>query len=223
MLLDVLLISSCDLISCVFSKIFLPQEQIHHNSRWFFIHFVVNVMVTVLTFGDLLYCIENSTGCYLETSSNDAFYVMRLAVLLHIYHMMVFMEKLTDKDWIHHLSLCAVNLPALCMYNRKLHSAGTFFLTGLPGAIDYFLLWCVKMKFVDPMMEKRAYVLISTWLRSPGCMFVTFLTKEFLFNSDTLFDKIFISICIVLNFWNGQYYNMLTCIDYGKKLKTIKN
>ena len=72
------------------------------------------------------------------------------------------------------------------------------------------------MKFVDPMMEKGVYVLISTWLRSPGCMFVTFLTREFLLNADTIFDKLFISICIILNFWNGQYYNMLTCIDYGK-------
>ena len=218
-----LFITFCDMVSCVLSKLFLPQEDIHHNSRWFFIHFVINVMITVLTFNDLLYCIEDSTGCYLETSSRESFYAMKLAVLLHIYHMIVFTEKLTDKDWVHHLSLCAVNLPALCIYNRKLHSSGTFFLTGLPGAIDYFLLWCVKMKLLDPMIEKTAYVNISTWLRSPGCMFITFLTKEFLISADSLFDKIFILISIILNFWNGQYYQMITCIDYGKKLKTIKN
>jgi hypothetical protein len=219
MILDMIFISLCDMVSCGFSKVFLPHENIHHNSRWFFIHFFINVIITCLTVNDLMFCIEDYTGCYLETSSPQAFYGMRLAVLLHIYHMIVFTNKLTHRDWVHHLSLCAINLPSLYIYNKKLHGAGTFFLTGLPGAIDYFLLWCVKMKLIDPMIEKRAYIHISTWLRSPGCMFVTFLTKDFFIYSSSLFDKILISISIILNFWNGQYYQMITCIDYGKKLK----
>ena len=219
MLLEMVFISFCDFTSFILSKIILPDKHVHHNSRWFFIHFVINIFVTLLTFSDLVYCINDYDGCYLEESSSGAFFAMKLAVLLHIYHMIVFTEKLTDKDWVHHLSLCAVNVPSLYIYNRKLHSSGTFFLTGLPGAIDYFLLWCVKMNLIDSMIEKKAYVYISTWLRSPGCMFITFLTKNFLFHSDSIIDKMFILLAMMLNLWNGQYYQMITCIDYGKKLQ----
>ena len=212
-------ISLCDFASFVLSKVFLPHKDVHHNSRWFFIHCIVNIIVTLLTFDDLMYCINDYEGCYLLESSPNAFFAMRLSILLHIYHMIVFTEKLTDKDWVHHLSLCAVNLPSLYIYNRKLHSAGTFFLTGFPGAIDYFLLWCVKMNLLDSKIEKKAYVYISTWIRAPGCMFVTLLSKNFLLYSESILDKIFILIGMLLNFWNGQYYQMITCIDYGKKLK----
>ena len=218
---DIISIVFCDILSIILSKLVYPITEVHHNTRWFFIHFMVNIVVTVNTFSDLVFCIGDNERCHILESSPQAFYAMRLAVLLHIYHMVMFTDKMTDKDWTHHLSLCSINIPLLYIYNRKLHAAGTFFLTGFPGMIDYFLLWCVQMGFLDPMIEKKAYINIITWIRSPGCLYASFLSIRFLVNSDNIFDIFMAFFGLVLNFWNGQYYMMLTCIDYGKKLKEI--
>ena len=45
-----------------------------------------------------------------------------------------------------------------------------FFLTGLPGCIDYFLLGLVKLNILDKLKEKQINVYINNWIRGPGCV-----------------------------------------------------
>ena len=43
--------------------------EVHHNTRWFFIHFFVNLFITIVSFNDLKYCLHNSHNCY-DTLNN---------------------------------------------------------------------------------------------------------------------------------------------------------
>ena len=209
-----------DLVSIVLHKIFLPSEgNISPNTRWFFIHSVINSIVSYYNFWDIKYCIENASECYLADASENAVWATNFAVLMHAYHLVFFYNHLTNQDWFHHIIMCGIDAPILYFYNKKFQTAAAFFLTGFPGMIDYFLLWCVKMKFLDPMIEKQAYVWISTWVRSPGCILTSLFAIPFFTESDNIIDEIVAFFGILLNFWNGQYYMMLTCVDYGKKLK----
>jgi hypothetical protein len=50
-----------------------------------------------------------------------------------------------------------------------------FFLTGLPGGMDYFMLVLVKLGKMDRLTEKRYNTRIMTWLRGPGALSASFM------------------------------------------------
>jgi hypothetical protein len=43
-----------------------------------------------------------------------------------------------------------------------------FFITGIPGAMDYAMLSMVKENLMDKLEEKRLNTHINVWLRMPG-------------------------------------------------------
>ena len=72
--------------------------------------------------------------------------------------------------------MCFVSGPLTFTYNMtKPAMIALWFMTGFPGSVDYFLLWLVKLGFVDKKTEKESYLLISVLFRSSGCLFAVFL------------------------------------------------
>ena len=43
-----------------------------------------------------------------------------------------------------------------------------FFISGLPGGIDYLMLTLVKHGVIDVMVQKRTCASLNVWLRAPG-------------------------------------------------------
>jgi len=185
-----------------------------HNARWFFIHMMSNLMITYTSFFDLKYCIQNP---YNSLSNWSAYSLLsyQIAVMSHVYHVLMFYKKLSKTEWIHHILMVGFAAPLAFMYPTRAAGASLFFMSGLPGFFDYLLLWLVKLKKFSSAKEKRIYVWINTWIRSPGCTCVFLLSMLSLFQQKFNIS-IFIQMCLL--FWNGQYYMMKTCVDYGKKL-----
>lgn len=206
-----------DYIGIYISKKF--NQIIDYNTRWFFIHFITNIIVCYYSFFDLVTCLSNNNNCY-ELSWNDNSYnTFNLAMGIHFYHL-IFMS-LNYNDVFHHIIMCFI-AGSFCYYqNSILTSSSLFFLNGLPGAIDYFLLWLTKLNIINKLFEKKAYIYISVWLRSPGSLIITYLGYIGLYNyyiNKNYFDLIILFIPINLLFWNGQYYMMITCRDNYIKL-----
>lgn len=213
-----LLISFLDCFS-YFLTYYLTNKKPHHNSRWFFIHFVVNGLVSYYNFNDLKYCLNNIENCSLQYADDDAYFATQLVIILHFYHMIIFLEYLTYDDWLHHLTMCVFNGYVFYYQHLKIQSVTAYFCSGFPGMIDYFLLYLVKINYINKKIEKDVYLFLSSYIRSPGCVLTTLLAVPYFFREQTYFDFVLSFFSISLVFWNGQYYMKKTCIDYGKKYK----
>ena len=219
-MLHLLLIPTVDIFSILVSKFFYPDEQVHHNRRWFMIHAFVNGLVTYYNFGDLMLCMRDPLKYPLLPMSQDSFFSTDIMIVSHFYHMTFFYPYLKKDEWFHHLLMMSLSGTSVYILGNKSQASYAFFLSGLPGLIDYSLLWGVKMKFVPPWLEKNVYLYLTTYVRSPGTMMVTCLTVPHL----ARFDGWMWSYCgllATLNFWNGQYYMMKSCRDHERWM--IKN
>lgn len=192
----------------------IPYSQ---NIRWFFIHFIVNLYITIYGFNDVKYSITNMLDCS-EKDWVNGFQLYIAACALHLYH--IFHFNLNKMDWLHHILMALISIPITLLYNTKCTSVvGIWFTSGLPGAIDYFVLWLVKMKYCSVKFEKTLYIYINVWLRSPGCIYATLLQIPFIYNINSYTN---IEICakiwlMCILFWNGQFFMHMTLKDYYRK------
>jgi len=109
----------------------------------------------------------------------------------------------------------------LCHKQKTIISSlALFFLTGLPGAIDYLLLYLVKSNIIKSITEKKIYTYISFLIRSPGCIITSGIGFPALieyYKNKNIFNFITSLSLILLTYWNGQYYLMKSHESYLKK------
>ena len=138
------------------------------KGRWFFVHAIANAVSAVAAapdvyralYGDPTHCFSGRTHTMVANSAVAA---------AHIYHVLAF--KLRAEDIFHHLVftviLCGLAIP----YKHAggvANNFGCFFLSGLPGGVDYVLLVLVKQGAMAPITEKRLNAAINTWVRGPS-------------------------------------------------------
>ena len=182
----------------------------HHNMRWFFVHFFVNFMITYLAFNDVKTCFQNFNECPTIGWSDDSESASHYAILVHIYHVVFFYKHLRFDEWFHHIVMCCIAFPIMFTYNREINSiTALWFITGLPGMIDYFLLWLVKLGRLEKDTEKYIYVMIAVIIRSPGCILSAasgLLVLNLAYTTVNLARWFLVFVTI----WNGQYYMYVT-------------
>lgn len=184
-----------------------------HNARWFFIHSLANSAVAVLGSSDLLYCSRNMITCVIDEWTYFSWVTFLVAFITHVYHVIFFWDKLSRDEWIHHGVMVGVATPLTLCFPTKTSIVALCFLTGYPGMIDYFFLWCVKMSWMSRELQHVYSALINVWIRSPGCLFASFLTIPILHYE---FGNSIIPISLaLLSFWNGQYY-MVKAVDSNR-------
>lgn len=205
-----------DLTSCAISKYFYPCDKIHHNRRWFFIHAYINGLVTYCNWSDTVLALTQPTKYPLLPMSPDSFTATNIAIAAHIYHMVVFYDQLKPDEWFHHLVMMTFNGVSVYVLGIKAQSASAFFLCGLPGLIDYSMLWGVKMNWIPKSWEKWTYLYVTTFIRSPGAVMVTYACLLQFSQLQTNWMILYCALLTGLNFWNGQYYMMKSCRDMEK-------
>ena len=145
----------------------------NHVARWYFIHAMTNVIVTVLATPDIYYTLlAPHRGVEVKYCDSLPFPACSdlptcFIIGLHLYHVLFF--KLTGGDIFHHLLF--VPLVGLAHFVVPCGSSANilcFFISGFPGGIDYFLLGLVKNGSMHPIREKRINCSINTWIRAPG-------------------------------------------------------
>lgn len=210
-----------DYISQIIYKKLIPSDEtVPHNARWFFIHALVNLGICLIGCEDVGYCLKNYEDCSVSQWTYKSRITFQLAVISHLYHILVFFGSLKADEWVHHIVMLFIAGPITMMRPSRVTTVGLFFMTGFPGFIDYTLLWLVKIKKLKPLTEKRLYIWINTWLRSPGCALTCFLAIPALRLADQT-ERCFLLLQALLTLWNGQYYMMKTCVDYGRKLDIL--
>ena len=95
-----------------------------------------------------------------------------------------------------------------------------FFTTGLPGGIDYALLFLTRNFWLRRDVEKRINTWMNVWIRSPGCVAQAALSVVALYtNAHTLLIYQWYAglVAGLLNYWNGQYFMQQVVYDLGKR------
>ena len=173
---------------------------------YYFIHFLHNCMIINLTYEEVYYSLTDFN--YIQNSEKNIV-ALQAVFALHIYHTIIYYKKFRLDDWLHHILMIGIALPiGWIAKSNSLLGYGLFFTTGLPGAIDYALLFLTRNNLIDRGYEKNINAWLNTWIRSPGCISHATLTLSFISINYTKisFDWWLGMIAALLTFWNGQYF-----------------
>ena len=145
---------------------------------------------------------------------------------LHGYHIIEYNQKLTYYDYLHHGTMCFIALPiGSYIKSGSMMDISLFFMCGLPGMIDYFLLFLVRNDKIKKITEKKFNNYINLWIRCPGCISTTVLSMvAFCYAPDNIFtfkERMMVLLTGFIVFWNGIYFMNLVVVDYTQQ-KLIK-
>jgi hypothetical protein len=194
-----------------------------YEGKYYLIHGINNALIAYLTFGDLV-----STFTQFNTilTADISILPSIITFSLHCYHVFVYHKKFNLDDWLHHTLMGTALVAAHCFNTGRLINYSLFFTTGLPGMIDYFLLFLVKNNKLQSIIEKRANNYINLWLRSPGCVshaVLTFLVyniyKETLLNG--YIHQVGYIFTSLITYWNGIYFMNKVVISYNNNYNKV--
>ena len=188
---------------------------------YYLIHGVHNAIMVYHTWNDVALTFTNFHAL-------DQYPVNMSAVVscsaLHLYHIALYYNKLRYDDWLHHGLMIFVALPlGAALPSTTLLGYSLFFTTGLPGLLDYILLFGVRNGWVAPLFEKRVNRCINVWLRSPGCVSHATLVFAYILSGGGA-NRWMSTIGLLpplLTLWNGQYFMDQVVTDYEARKNAI--
>jgi hypothetical protein len=210
------------LIILFFGGLFLAAEmdlKRHYSSpkaRWYLIHMAANIIVVIGTLPAVyLLLTEHDISVHANIIPVDSVVPSLVVMALHLFHALCY--KLSTDDKIHHTIMLTVLLVPLvspndiylCITNHTL-----FFMCGLPGAIDYYLMFRVETGEIEKITEKRYNVVLNTWIRAPGILFGAFRCHIHMLDQANM-TLVCIPVIIAL-IWNAQYYSSQVSQSYGR-------
>lgn len=161
--------------------------------RWFSVHAFANFLVclsalraTLATLADPLHAMDSSAHDDSGFFGSGSPWPLIIINSVHLYHMLAF--KLTNADYFHHLLF----IPTMGAFGQ-LYRLGAFrgflafWISGLPGGLDYLNLCLVKHGRLNLHTQKRYCAAINVWLRGPSLIvsgFIIYLTYCYLPTSE---------------------------------------
>jgi len=183
----------------------------HLAARYFALHVAANAVIATFCAKDLYFLATNP----MDALRTDKTSMVPLGVVysIHLYHMIGPGFRLYFVDWLHHILMVCLGCPAMMAGGMvgPLMNFNFFFICGVPGGIDYFLLVLVKQRMIKPLTEKRINRLLNLWCRSPFLVATStlfFIKTHMDSETQTLSYTVlgFRTFCILLNTWNGMYF-----------------
>jgi hypothetical protein len=181
---------------------------IGNKSRWFQLHASINMCIVSGVFKDVILILENHDAAA-EVSTD--IYARDLALMLHVYHTLMF--KLTRDDIFHHMFSVLSCVYPCHMFPVKAHSVFYMFATGFPGSITYSMLVLHKHGLMSKYTVKYLDSYINSYIRTPGLICAAYIFKC----AATCNDPVYIHpyycgallYVAVINYYNGVYYGRL--------------
>ena len=114
----------------------------HTQARWFGLHVVANLWITMFCIPDVAFMLADPLGALADGRTNH--WPTSLVFSVHLYHMLFF-SGLHWIDWLHHILMVVVGAPLLITGEMgPLMNFNNFFMCGLPGGLDYAMLYAVR-------------------------------------------------------------------------------
>ena len=203
------------LIMCWLLDVSLIKPRLSPKSRFFALHFVLNMCVVVAAAPDVYRAFTNPTTAF--NGASQSMWANSAIVAIHFYHCLAF--DLTASDIFHHLLfvtiLCGLAIP-FKQTGGVANNFGCFFLSGLPGGIDYLMLVLVKEGYMKKMTEKYWNKMINVWLRGPAMSVYSTLAWVSWWSGNAGTPNVVLLAVVLLHFFNGQYYAEMAVATYHR-------
>lgn len=193
-------------------------QRIGLQKPYYAVHTIHNALMVYATLPDLFHTFTDLHN--LQTYPTNWFAV-QICMALHLYHCILYWKNFHFDDWLHHGLMIGIALPISCIANSHTFlGMSLFFTTGLPGGIDYALLFANRNGWVDKNIEKQVNTALNVWIRSPGCVAMAGIATATLFSAPSLtaYDWLGLVPCI-LAFWNGQYFMQQVVTDFARRIQ----
>lgn len=192
---------------------------LHIQGSYYLLHFMANAYIVANTFDHVFLCFTNFHD---HLHLPIVYGCIEVTMALHIYHVIIYHSKFRLDDWLHHILMVFFTLPMTTLFTTCgiVVSNGLFFTTGLPGGIDYLLLFLVKNDWlVTRQTEKKINTWLNVWVRCPGCIltasFVLGLLQQHCRDVAVSYTYITITMCIIATlYWNGVHFMNSAAKDY---------
>jgi hypothetical protein len=196
-----------------FSLLDTLMEVFNAEGRYYANHALANAAIVSLT-------AKNVVDCYLMKfeATPDAFYTPKAIVYgLHVYHMIIYHNKMRFDDWLHHGLMVGVALPLTEVVPAStILGHSMFFINGLPGMIDYSLLFLARNNYISKLTEKKANRLLNIWVRCPGCVMTAGFILMNIKMHHSIVQKIASFAMAGCVYWNGVYFMDQVVRDYAQ-------
>jgi len=198
---------------CYLSNYFL-EKILNEQEIWYLLHVMCNTAVVYFCYEDLQVCLldpfESFNKIYFSSSA------LGITLGLHLFHIVKYFKKLTFLDWVHHLlSNVFMTIIGVYYFRLPIWNCGNFFMCGLPGGIDYFLLFLYKLNKIKKITEKKYNVYLNMWVRVPGILYTSSLIHIGFITNKIDVNPILILIIQLSVLWNALYFAQRVAINYG--------
>jgi len=182
-------------------------KRFQYKARWFQLHSITNYVISALTLCDVCDCLLDPSQSSIKQSPG---YAAGLTLTLHLYHSVLFNMRV--EDWCHHISGFIIT-PILIEHSCKGISFAYFFITGLPGAIDYSVLVLYKNDIVKKETHKFISSKLNAYIRMPGGIISSYLLfKDTI--SQPIINNHMLLLCAFL-YLNSCFYGKQAIENYG--------
>ena len=123
------------------------------KGRYFILHAAGNAIAVILTFNGMTRTLLDPVHA---AEGDVQIFGYCVVVAIHLYHVLAF-RPLPQVEWVHHVLMIGIVGPVVFYYARgAIIDYCSFFLSGLPGGIDYVMLALVKNGTTTTGCSQRA-------------------------------------------------------------------
>ncbi len=173
---------------------------------YYAVHVFHNAAIVAVTARDVYASFTDFSNV---TQYPTAWTAVFLCYALHLYHLYVYHKVFYLDDWLHHGLMVALALPlGSTVAAGALMGANLFFTTGLPGGINYAMLFAEKNGWITQATRKRVNTPVHVWMRGPGCTAVATLIAAAAWSAAeaSMWHRVAATATAALTFWNGIYF-----------------
>jgi hypothetical protein len=183
---------------------------VHPKARYFALHVAANCVSAAAAWPDVRRAfIDDPLNAF--TGSSASMIANSACAAIHLYHILAF--KLRATDIFHHVTFVSVLCGLAIPFKHRggaANNLGCFFLSGLPGALNYLFLVLSYHGKMSRHAEKKWTARVNVWLRGPAMSIYLFLGAQALLRGKYTTPLWSLLVVVFLHFTNGQYYAQQT-------------
>lgn len=197
------------------------------NGQYYILHAISNLVISWYSIGGVIRTYATLCDTEIRQMNNHDIIITDIIIALHTYHIIICRTNMRSDDWAHHIIMVAISMPILrlgLIPPDEFLQYSAFFVSGLPGFIDYSMLALCRNNIMDRMAEKKINSYLNAYLRNPGC--ISCVTLIILKSYRVINQPIeIISVVIICGavFWNGVYFSNQVIADYAIRSNRITN
>lgn len=198
---------------------YVNQWKMKDNHRWVLLHSILNLFIVCLTFSDMCTFLGSNDTIQVYRNVPHSIVPSLMVMSLHLYHVLCYKIRSVDIVAHHLIMMIVLAIPIINRHNNyfvMFCNYALFFLSGLPGGIDYFCMHLYYLGKIKKDTEKVINVYLNSYLRAPAILYGAFLIYRDWTNDELAF---YYPMLVIPSFvWNAQHFSKAVSISYGQSL-----